>query len=506
LAAAIRRLPAAVAVCIGCWASAAQSTPAQGAGELLLHRADSDWCVQRFELAFRTDQAQRWHEGFRLAQVLGPAAVPLLAALAQDEANARRRHLLIAAMVLAAGETAADLPLRELQRRGRQDSSESYLALWAIAVGPQLESTQATLPAWIAVKDASPAIQAACAAALARVRGDVRLPPALWRSDDAGVVAACLLAAAPPSDSIARLERWWRPRPDGARQLVWRATLLSEHGAGADDEMRLRCARAALAESGLPAALRLAAATCIGRSLAPRELLAGLPDPEPELLPALAYWPPGRTLAAQLGWLEVPPPARLPAATRGQLAVLHAWTRPPAAALASAGRVAGDAQLVGPLCLAIATLALRAPGGAETLPPAPHLAAVPESVFLALARGEPAEVLTGSLADPVLERHAQLLARNRLSRPVVAAALERGMWRRGVHPGCLQRQLRLELLRDLLLGGSRRASERYGLGGAYLPHGVDPGNDLLFGIACELYEFVRASEPGDLQEYRLRGN
>jgi hypothetical protein len=75
-----------------------------------------------------------------------------------------------------------------------------------------------------------------------------------------------------------------------------------------------------------------------------------------------------------------------------------------------------------------------------------------------------------------------------------------------VHPGCLQRQLRLELLRDLLLGGSRRASERYGLGGAYLPHGVDPGNDLLFGIACELYEFVRASEPGDLQEYRLRGN
>jgi hypothetical protein len=84
---------------------------------------------------------------------------------------------------------------------------------------------------------------------------------------------------------------------DRRRQLVWRAALLSEHGAGAD-EQRLR-ARAALAELGLRVA-RLAAASCIGRSLAPKDLLIRRHGSGPELMPA---WRSAarRNLAAQQG-------------------------------------------------------------------------------------------------------------------------------------------------------------------------------------------------------------
>ena len=130
---------------------------------------------------------------------------------------------------------------------------------------------------------------------------------------------------------------------------------------------------------------------------------------------------------------------------------------------------------------------------------------VPEWAFVKWAAGGRFEA-QGDLGDPRLANLASVLANGRASRAAVREELELALWRWRSHPGLAPWELERELIRDLLLVGSRSGG-KYAPGIAphrrYFPAGLDR-DDGFFDVAVAFFEFTGAS-PGPVPtEHRLR--
>jgi hypothetical protein len=444
-------------------------------------------------------QREGWERGFALAQRLGSAGLPVLLDLAaSEEADVRRRILLLAAAAIGSGP-AADAPVAELGARAGAGSAgvqERFALGLTLALGADRATPLPVLEEILARRGLEPVEVASLLAACARFPCE-RPVPARWLQDeDPAVVAMAAWASAPRDPRV--LQAWWGREPRHAG-LVRRASLLGPAAVSASDS-RDEWVRLALASRGDEArSLRRAAVLFVAEHEDPgvwleHEGLAFIED----LVPILAVSPAWRQALWARGLLG-PAPARLPVEERCRQAAALGLTVDLDGFREVAGSLARDQAVVPSFCLSLALRFCAAPPPEDVQAWLALLPDVRESEWVRLASGLPAASPGRPMTDARLDRVFLLAARSpeRLPREVLAEEIEDALWRSGVHFGHVRRELELDLVRDALLAGSAHGAAVLGLGtdprNRHLPRGLSEGSPV-FEIGYEIYRAFR--EPG----------
>lgn len=388
-------------------------------------------------------------EAIRLVRTLGSAAGPVAWELHERyRGNATRRlqSLALAALtVVDPGEL-----LRSLQRASVEERMLACVVLAALEQdGPddvlvQARATDRVLSLRTAV--------AALAVAPPTAEGERALDA---HRDDPGVVAAALLSGAELGFDL----RPWladEPRRRPHADLVLRGAFLGQlRSKGEVPEHLLRAARKAFDAPATGDAVREAAALLLGAE-------GGIPakpgstPPPPGLLWHCAAAADEAHMALLQEWLG-PKPSSI-YEHPGRLAVCHALSHGVDQLVASTSDWANSVG-ADDITLAVAMRLLWRDG---RVPMPFDIGAVgtrPTSSWLAWAAGATASPAAGT-GDARVDAAAALAAQGRLPREAAARLLEDALWLRGSHPRLAVRQARLQLVCDLLLGGSN-AGARY---------------------------------------------
>ena len=98
--------------------------------------------------------------------------------------------------------------------------------------------------------------------------------------------------------------------------------------------------------------------------------------------------------------------------------------------------------------------------------------------------------------EPELDAAFVLAVRGALPADAMRDVLVATLWRAGVHPAVIRLEAEHDLVRDLLLAGSRfgRQVPEATEGEAYFPAGI-PASDAVFEITYEAWRYFRAPGP-----------
>lgn len=451
---------------------------------------------ERFQELLLDEPTRDLTLGWTYAEEIGRPVAPLLWGLLDAErSNVERRLALLVAALVADGPT-SDQRLFALLDRPKPLLAERAMASLWIALGPaRARPMPGALQRLIGPnKEPEDLLAVAARLAAARYRVDPQASPVL-HAKDPGLLAAAAFAGLPVGKTVA--QRLWRGevRHGG---LFRRGAMLGAaraDGAGGLSEALSDYAAAVLAgtdarrggERGA-AVLLLARHDALGAALATLDW---------ELLRLAVSQP--QSAASLRSRLRPTPFARDP--MPGLLAAAYAWNAPVADVMARASQWGNEPLVRGALAVALAARLCTMPK-----PPAVEQQLdFAEWSFVSWAS-------TGTysrpsrLEDARLEVFAAVLAQGRATKASARAELELALWRWGSHPGLGPWELERQLIRDLLLVGSRaggkyRAEVPSHL--RYFPTGLDR-DDPFFDIAVELYEFTGRRARGVPAEHRLR--
>ena len=399
----------------------------------------------------------------------------------------RRLAVLVAALV--AGGPGADERLFEFLGRGRAMLPERTMAALWIALGPKRARGLPDVRGRVLGPNKEPEELLAIAARLAAARfGGGREGVSTLDSDDPGLLAAAVFAEMPVARTCA--EREWRSEHRDAA-LYRRAAFLSDRyrvDRANSSPRLLDRARSALLQRGIGGASERDAAVLLLAAAGELDLQQSGLDWRQLRIVA------NQSASAELlrARLQPTPLARDPEPSR--LGTAFALRMPVDQVLSSRATWGDDERIRAPIAVALAARLCAEPRrSALDL----ELAGVPEWAFVRWASGGRFR-MEGVPADARLAELAKVVADGRVSRSAAREALELALWRWGSHPGLAAWELERQLIRDLLLVGSRTGG-RYAPGVAphlrYFPAGLDR-DDTFFDVAVALYEFTgRRSGP-----------
>lgn len=458
------------------------------------------------QLERQSDHAAAW----RLADAIGWPLAALQWDLFHRASGQRRLPLLIAAD-LAGGGNQPERLLRVVETAGsdRAGLEERIEALLLLALGPS-QSPGLGDP-WPRIlkgqREPSPALLVAGYAAVSRLPVGADSGPPI-PDDDAGVLAAALLAGCRGADKDVAAAFANPAEPPPHAELVWRGyclgPLLRDAGDLAADKLRIERARRVLQQPGPQFEAARAAAALL---LAHAGVDPGMDHPPWQLLQLLASTPQGAR--RQVALLEpVPKPL---VESPGRLCAEYALFQPLSTVVRDLQKYLGNAEArrIVALALAYRLLADDAATVKELAMPVPLL---PEWFWVQWACGEVPLAPLGKdgaplpSCDAALDRALPLARDGRLPRAVAQRLLEAALWRNGWHPGLGLQQARLELLRDLLLTGSYPGSKYQPSvphEKRYLPQGLQR-NAPMFAVLIELFDYVNQPTLPLPRECRLR--
>lgn len=447
----------------------------------------------RSEFAGLLDDANPagWQPGWQLAQDCGRAVSLLLWDLWKSEASRLNRRLLVLGALGQAAGAAGDQSFDDVL--AQMKDQEKVMSTMVLALGPRRPHGMDNL-ARLTDRDQEMVVRVAAYAALSRYGTET--PELTSRGDraDPGLFAAALHAGLRPGPQ--ELEPWFRAgnRQPKHAHLVWRGFLLADLSPDPDRNERLERAQRVYTnaiESILEVRdARRAAALCLARLGDPTLVLDAIGQPDPEFLVLMATVPAMRRAMPGEWFPPVPTTVRLGATERRRLAVLYALKRPVEGVLSDAEQWAGDEEIRGAVCLA---LAWRILGGERVGGPVPAaVTRIAEGAWVQWAAGEQPSFSANGRDDRILSQAAGLARAGRL--PVAGArqVLEQALWRSGSHPALGHVEAEIALLRDLVLSGSNHVSAKLNVSPTdrYLAAGI-PGSDLdFFKIAYEYLGFA----------------
>lgn len=437
-------------------------------------------------------------DAIQLVRSLGQAAAPMAWDLHASNRAVVTRRLQALVLAAVAEEDPATL-LRAVQRSPVEDRMLACLVLGALE-----RDTPVDLLAMVGGGERLPLRLAVAALAVAPRGAPCDLVQDVHR-EDPGIVAAALLSGSSlPCD----LRPWLaadRRRPHA--DLVLRGAFLGHLGSGAQaPEPVVEAAQRAFDDSACPQEVREAAALLLGSRAGARD---GEKNPPSELhwhsVAAAGLQQPALS-RAWLGWRSPGVMDDLSPGAPGRLAVCYALLQPEARVLASLDDPLMTPALADDIALALAMRLLRegkADASARTSAASPT-PMVPSRSWLAWARGTLAAPATGS-GDERLDAAARVAAEGRLPAVVAARALEDALWMRGSHPRIAVRVARLELVRDLVLSGSK-AGYGYPAGDWQARYALRDisRNDLWFEAAVEAWNALSPQALPLPARHRLR--
>jgi len=451
---------------------------------------------ERFQQLLLDEPSRDLAVGWTYAEEIGRPVAPLLwGMLDAEQSNVERRLALLVAALVAGGPTSEERLFALLDLPKPLLAERAMASLW-IALGPARARPMPRVLQRLIGPNKEPEDLLAVAARLAagRYRVDAQATPVL-HSKDPGLLAAAAFARLPVGKTVT--QRLWRgevrhgglfrraamlgaARSEGSAPLQ---KALSEHAAAAlsRTDTRDRGERAA-------AVLLLARHDALGAAATTLDW---------ELLRVAVSQP--QSAASLRKRLRPTPFARDP--MPGLLAAAYAWNAPVSEVLGRAAEWGSEPQVRGALAVALAARLCFLPAAPEV----EQQLDFPEWSFVTWAS-------TGAFARPArfedarLEAFAAVLAAGRATKASARAELELALWRWGSHPGLGPWELERQLIRDLLLVGSRaggkyRAEVPTHL--RYFPTGLDR-DDPFFDIAVALYEFTGRRTRAVPYEYRLR--
>ena len=482
---------------IGCLAMTAQFALGQSPsdGEPWITASDRRY-ASRFRELLLSDSRRDLATGWQLARDLGRPVAPILWELSSRErSNVEKRLALVVGALLAAGPAAEDRLFSFLDQSKPLLQERAMAAFW-VALGCQRSRPVPNVVSRMFGPNKEPSDLLSIAVRLAAARyPEASAGAAQVESNNPGVLAAAAFGGFPIARSSS--QRQWRSQHRHA-ELFRRGAML---GAG----WRVR-------DRGVPSSLVGAARQLLEDGDAygadAREaallLLARTGDLRQPADPwdwrqmnLVASQRSGRSLLkAALG---PTPPARDPNPER--LAVAYALAAPVEQIVAQQADWGGDERIRSHVAVALAArlCALEAPPRVEAA-----LVSVPEWSLVVWASGGVCEQ-AATLADTRLAVLAASAADGRASRLAAQVELEQALWRWGSHPGITPWQIERQLVRDLLLVGSRGGGKyRPELAAhlRYFPTGLDR-DDPFFDLAVALFDFTSKPAGPVPSEYRL---
>lgn len=424
--------------------------------------------------------------GWQLAVDVGRPAVAVLWKLLEGEPSDVNHRLVLLAAAMLAGGLHEDERLSRLLATPSPMLEERTLAALLVAIGPRRSRPMVNFWPRFLGPSKTPEDLLGIAVRLASVRfpGNEQGAPVLV-DDDPGLAAATAFAGLPVPPSVTA-KLWNLQNKERHAELFWRGALLGAARRLPETkppaELLERARKLVRMQGEEMAATRAAAAwlLAVADELRPE----GPRLPVPLLRVATSHAPTATRLSA---WLEPTAQPRDEAPER--LAVVYAWTAPPATVVAQRDQWSTNPDIARHIAVA---LALRLLGGGAPSPAIDvAVAGLPEWAFVRAASGARFERDT-TCADERLQATLQLLADGRLEPPALALVLEEALWRWGSHPQTTPWELERLLVRDLLLAGSNSGGAKYQSAVRpdlrYSPSGMDR-NDSFFPIAVKLFDF-----------------
>lgn len=464
--------------------------------------AEKAGCRRRFQDLLVAVPTRDLDAGWRLARDLGRPVAPLLWEMVREEKSNTDRRLVLLAAAMLAGGPGEDERLFEWLAQPKPMLEERVLVAFLLAMGPRRTRPMPEFWSRLLGPARTPEQLLAIAARLASARfPDSAVDAPATQGQDPGLLAAAAYAGLSLSaPQLARMSRgedrhaplFWRGAMLGE---AWRMAQLGEQPALVDRAVELLGLRERPGSEMLAAAMLLTARA--GR------LDPNGQRPDFELLRFAGGEPTSRAVLQR--WLSPTPLARDEQPER--LAVCYAWLAPVDDVVAAIPEWSAEPRVRRQIALAFA---VRLCAGARPRGALPvELEGVPEWAFCVWAAGgsfAPAGAAT-KFEDPYEAAVAELVAAGRCSRAACRDALEEVLWRQGNHPGLAAFTLERELVRDLLLSGSREGGGKFQphvkSEHRYLPTGMDRG-DPFFTTAVALYLFSMRPVAPIPAEYRLR--
>ena len=472
-------------VLIGCIATTPQVAAGQSSGD------DDSWIdaadrryVARFRELLLADGVRDVAAGWELAEDVGRPVVPVLWRLVESERSNVDKRLALMVAALVAGGPAEDARLFSFLEKGRPMLPERVMASLWIALGAERARPRPDALSRLLGPNREPEDLLAVAVRLAAARfpgADENV--AQIEERDPGVLAAAVFAGMPVAKTSAH--RQWRGDHRDAG-LYQRAALLGaarryERSPPAVDLLAL--ARSSLAgDDAAFAEVRDASLLLLARADDLRLTPGDLDWRQLQL--AISQEASRASLRAHL---RAEPYAR--DAEPHRLAVAYALWRP-------IEQVVEERAIwsKAPAVRAHVAVALAARLCALKSPPAitDPLPGCPEWSFVVWACGGAAVGAQGA-ADSRLATLGRLLSGGRVSRRAAKEELEMALWRWGSHPRVGVWRAERQLIRDLLLVGSRSGARYQPERPPHLRYfatGLDR-DDSFFDLASALYEFTR---------------
>ena len=434
--------------------------------------------------------------GWSYAAELGRPVAPLLWKLHDSErSNLERRLALLVAALVAGGPAADERMLRLLDQQKPLLAERAMTSLW-IALGPARPKPVPEIVQRLVGPNKEPEALLAIAARLAAARFPAsRQPPPALHARDPGVLAAAAFAQLPVGrTSAARQWRGGLRHSDLFRRAAMLGALRIEAPASPPAEVLARASATVVSPDARDRGERAAAALLLARfgRFCPEQPPLGwellkLAASQPESAPAL------RARLRPARFARDPEPGRLAAA--------YALYAPISEVLKRADEWSQDVVVRRHLAIALAARLT-----AIAAPPAIDMRlGFPEWSLVVWASGGTVEQVQ-RFEDPRLASLGEVMAAGRVTKASVRRELELVLWRWGSHPSLGPLELERELVRDLLLVGSR-AGGKYAAQVPshlrYFPTGLDR-DDPFFDIAVALFEFASRRVGPVPAAYRLR--
>ncbi|MFN3240516.1 MAG: hypothetical protein ACE37K_03280 [Planctomycetota bacterium] len=454
--------------------------------------------TQRFRQLLLDQPSRDLSVGWQLARDLGRPVVPLLWQMFAAERSSVDRRLVLLIAAVVAGGPAEDERLFSLLDQQKPLFQERTMAALLVALGPHRSRPMEDFVQRFLGPNKEPedlldlAVRLAAARYPRAARGVGRL-----ESNDPGLLAAAAFAGMPIASTSQA--RQWR-RSDRHSGLFQRGALLGEGwrlGLDGTEPTLLQPARDLLrVTDARQFDEREAAMLLLARA---GRLDAGSPPLDWRMLHLAASQSASRPVLRK--WLKPTPPALDERPAR--LGVAYALWMPIDEVVRQREVWGADERIRTDVAVA---LALRLCLQRVERPIRVGLEGVPEWSFVVWASGG-GYPRVGVPADPRLAELAGLVADGRASRRTVREELELRLWRWGTHPGIAPWRAERELIRDLMLVGSKPGGGKYRpqikTHLRYFPTGLDR-DDGFFEIAVELYEFLDRPVGPVPSEYRLR--
>ncbi|MEC9046573.1 MAG: hypothetical protein VYA51_01060 [Planctomycetota bacterium] len=441
--------------------------------------------------------------GWELAADLGRPVAPLLWRLAARERSNVGKRLALMTAALIAGGAAEDARLFSYLEKDKAMLPERVMASLWVALGPARSRPRPDMVRRFLGPNREPETLLAVAVRLAAAR----FPGAAddvsqLESNDPGLLAAAVFAGMPVSRSAAA--RQWRGdhRHAGLYQRGALFGALRTYGKSGVSAQLLDAARATFESQGSRGSGESAAAIMLlGRAGALHAKVGELDWRQLQFAVSQEA-----SMEFIRPHLRAAPYARDPEPAR--LAVAYALSSPLQQVVNEHTTWSRERSVIPHVAVALAARLCAQPRqerGALTLPSnAPLLAGCPEWSFVVWAAGG-TTASARACSDPRLASLWRLVADRRVSRPAAKEELEAALWRWGSHPRLGLWRAERELVRDLLLVGSRsgaRYQPELPPHLRYFATGLDR-DDAFFDLASALYEFTARPRPPVPSEHRL---